>query len=43
MLPPDDVGGLDPGVLDMRRDHREVVGIECDQFECGIHGNTPEY
>jgi hypothetical protein len=33
MLPPDDVTSLDAGVLDMRRDHREIVGIERDQFE----------
>ena len=33
VLPPDDVGGLHAGVLHMRRDHREIVGIERDQFE----------
>src|SRR6202051_4645099 len=36
-LTPDDVGGLDVGVLDMRRDHGEVVGIERDQFELRRH------
>ena len=34
-LPPNDVGGLHAGVLHMRRNHGEVVGIERDQFELG--------
>src|SRR5438128_3937896 len=36
-LPPDDVAGLDAGFLHMRRDHREVIGIERDQFERSVH------
>ena len=28
VLPPDDVGRLHAGVLHMRRDHREIIGIE---------------
>ena len=36
-LPPDDVGGLDAGILHMGRDHGEIVGVERDQFELGRH------
>ena len=33
VLPPDDVGGLDAGVLHMGRYDGEIVGIERNQFE----------
>ena len=36
-LPPDDVRCLHPCILHMRGYHREILGIECDQFELGIH------
>jgi len=39
-LPPDDIGGLDAGVLHMRRNDREVLGIERDQFELRRHRVT---
>ena len=33
VLPPDDVGRLDAGVLHMGRYDREIVGVERNQFE----------
>ncbi len=33
VLPPDDVGDLYAGLLHMRRDHREVIGVKRNQFE----------
>jgi hypothetical protein len=36
-LPPDDVGGVQAGFLDMGGNHREVIGIERNQFELGRH------
>jgi hypothetical protein len=41
VLPPDDVGSLHVGILDMRGNHREVVGIECHQFELRCHRSKP--
>ena len=42
VLPPDDVGGLHAGVLHMRRDHGEIVGIERNQFELFRHAPFEE-
>src|SRR6266702_1085980 len=36
-LPPDDVGGLHQGILHMGRDHREIIGVERDQFKLVRH------
>jgi hypothetical protein len=36
-LPPDDVDGLHAGILDVRGNDGEVVGIERIQFELGRH------
>jgi hypothetical protein len=36
-LPPDDVGGLHAGILDMRGNDGEIIGIERNQFELGRH------
>jgi len=42
-LPPDDIRRLYPGVLDMRRNHSEVVGIQRNQFEVGRHGISSRF
>jgi len=36
-LAPDDVGNLHPGVLHVRRDDRQIIGIKSNQFELGRH------
>ena len=44
VLPPDDVGGLDAGVLHMGRYDGEIVGIERNQFELiGRRHRGPQY